>query len=228
MEVNELRLGRFRREVVAEEPLVAEMVLLAKEGIHLRPGQGLCKGDTVVDIHAQHGFWGHAEASEEGGGIQGGEDGGEWGPLRSANGLVAKGAHLAIEGQVYVAISEEEQGPSAQAGGEAKVHENGREAILVYVVEEALDVKHEGSAVQTTVVRNVNIVVEGEAGVQRAGEGVSTKLRGGDEAMCVDVVQEALGHSLLKEFAEAFQEGNGVVVLSGGVVVAPGFGDDND
>ena len=46
--------------------------------------------------------------------------------------------------------------------------------------------------------------------------------------MCVNVVKEALGHSLLKEFAETLQEGDGVVVLASHVVVAAGFGDDND
>ena len=46
--------------------------------------------------------------------------------------------------------------------------------------------------------------------------------------MCVNVVKEALGHSLLKKFAETLQEGDGAVVLGSHVVVAAGFGDDDD
>ena len=46
--------------------------------------------------------------------------------------------------------------------------------------------------------------------------------------MCVNVVKEALGHSLLKEFVETLQEEDGVVVLASHVVVAAGFGDDNN
>ena len=54
---------------------------------------------------------------------------------------------------------------AAQARGEAKVHEDGREAILVHVVEEALNVKHEGGAVEAAAVCDVDIVEEGEARV---------------------------------------------------------------
>ena len=46
--------------------------------------------------------------------------------------------------------------------------------------------------------------------------------------MGIDVVEEVLGHGLLKELAKAFQEGDGVVVLGGGVVVTTRLGDDND
>ena len=75
--------------------------------------------------------------------------------------LVAEGAHLAVEGKVDVAIREEGQGPAAQARGEAKVHEDGRKAILMHVVEEALNVKHEGGAVEAAAVGDVDIVAAG-------------------------------------------------------------------
>ena len=66
------------------------------------------------------------------------------------------------------------------------------------------------------------------AGIQSAGEGAGAKLGGGDEAMGVDVVQEALGDSLLEKFAEALQERDGAVVLGCRVVIAPRFGDDHN
>ena len=105
---------------------------------------------------------------EERGGVEGGKDRGEWGPLRSADRLIAKGAHLPIEGQVDVAIRKKGQGPLTQARGKAKVHENGCKAVLVDIVKEALDVVHEGSAVKATAVCNMDVMEEGEASVQFA------------------------------------------------------------
>ena len=125
-------------------------------------------------------------------------------------------------------VREEGQGPAAHARGEAKVDKDGREAVLVHVVEEALDVKHEGSTVEPAAVGDVDIVQEGEAGVEGAGKGAGAKLGGGDEAVGIDVIEEALGDGLLKEFAEALQERNRAVVLSRRVVVAARLGNDND
>ena len=190
--IDELCLGRFRGKVVAEKPFVTEAILVLKESVHLRPRGSAGKDDPIVNVHAQSGLRGRLKAGEEGGRVEGGQDEGKGGALGRANGLVAKGAHLAIEGQVDVAIREEGQGPTTHARGEAKVHEDGRKAILVHIVEEALDVEHEGSAVQAAAMRNMDIVEEGEAGIQRAREGASAELGGGDKAMCVDAVKEAL------------------------------------
>ena len=98
----------------------------------------------------------------------------------------------------------------------------------MHVVKEALNIEHEGSAVEATAVRNMDVVEEGEAGVQSAGERMGAKLGGGNEAVGVDVVEEPIGYSLLEELAEAFQERNGAVILGCRVVVAPRFGDDHD
>ena len=163
MEVDELCLGRFCRKVVAEEPLVAVPVLFTKEGVYFQPGRGPGKDDPVISVHAQGGFWGCVDTSEERGGVQGGKDRGEWGALRGADWLVTKGAHLAIEGQVDVTIGEERQGPATHAGGKAEVQEDGYKAILMHVVEEALDIKHEGSAVKAAAVRDMDIMEKGEA-----------------------------------------------------------------
>ena len=67
---------------------------------------------------------------------------------------------------------------------------------------------------QATVVCDMDIVKEGEASIQRARKGTGAKLCGGDEAMGVNVVKEPLGHGLLKELAEALQEGDGAVILA--------------
>ena len=167
-EVDELCLCWLCREVVAEEPFVAETVLFTKEGVDLQPGRGLGKDDAIVNVHAQSGVRGFVEVGEERGGVEGRKDRGEWGPLRSADRLIAKGAHLPIEGQVDAAIRKKGQGRSTQARGKAKVHKNGREAVLVDIVKEALNVEHEGSAVKATAVCNVDVMEEGEANVQRA------------------------------------------------------------
>ena len=116
-----------------------------EEGVHLGPGRGTGKNDPIVDVHAQSGLWGCVDMGEEGGGVERPKDGGEGGALRGANWLIAKGTHLTIEGQVDMMIGEEGQGPIAHARRETKVDEDGCEAVLVHVVEEALNVKHEGS-----------------------------------------------------------------------------------
>ena len=46
--------------------------------------------------------------------------------------------------------------------------------------------------------------------------------------MSVNVVEEPLGDSLLEEFAEALQKGDGAVILSRCVVVAPRLGNDDN
>ena len=125
-------------------------------------------------------------------------------------------------------IGKEGQGPATHAQGEAKVLKDCREAVLVHIVEEALNVKHEGSTVEAAAVRNMDVMEEGKAGVQSAGEGAGAKLGGGDEAVGVDVVEKAFGNGLLKELAEALQKRDGVVVFGRRVVIAPRFGDDND
>ena len=98
----------------------------------------------------------------------------------------------------------------------------------MHVVEESLDVKHEGSAVQAAAVRNMEIMEEGETSVQRARESMGAELGGGDKAVGVNVVEKTLGHGLLKELAEALQEGDRVVVLGSRVIVTARFGDDDD
>ena len=98
----------------------------------------------------------------------------------------------------------------------------------MYVVKEAFNVEHEGSAVEAAAVRDMDIVEEGEARVQGAGEGTGAKLSGGDEAVGVDVVEEPFGDGLLEELAETLQKGDGAVVLGRRVVVAPRFGNNND
>ena len=85
--VDELCLGRLRGEIVAEEPLVTEPILLTKKGVDRCPGGGLGKNDAIVDVHAQSGLRGRADMGKEGGGVQGGEDGGERRPLRGGAGL---------------------------------------------------------------------------------------------------------------------------------------------
>ena len=148
--------------------------------------------------------------------------------MGGTDGLVAERAHLSVEGEVDTAIRKEGQGPTTHARREAKIHKDCREAVLVHVVEEALDIEHEGSTVKATAVRDMDIMEEGEAGIQSARKGPCAKLGGGDEAMGVDVVQEALGDGLLEEFAKALQERDGAVVLGRRVVVAPRLRDDND
>ena len=64
-EINELCLGWLGREVVPEEPLVTDAVLLAEEGVNLRPCGGAGKDDAIVHVHAQGGLQGGAEASED-------------------------------------------------------------------------------------------------------------------------------------------------------------------
>ena len=97
-EVDEFCLGWLGREVVLKEPLIADAVFLAEQGIDFLPGGGAGKDDTIVYVHAQGGLGGGLKASEKGGGVEGGEDGGEGGALGGTDGLVTKGAHLAVGG----------------------------------------------------------------------------------------------------------------------------------
>ena len=76
-EIDELHFGQLCREVVAEEPLVAEAVLLTEEGVHRRPRGGTGKDHPIVHVHAQGGLRGSVDTSEEGGSVKRRQDWGE-------------------------------------------------------------------------------------------------------------------------------------------------------
>ena len=96
------------------------------------------------------------------------------------------------------------------------------------IVEEPLDVKHQGTALEPTSMCDMNIVHEGEASIEGAREGMCLKLRCGNKAISVNVEQHVLEDSLFQEFEEALEEEDRAVVFSCHIIIPPRLWDNHD
>src|ERR1700761_2854137 len=110
---------------------------------------------------------------------------------------------------------------------EAKVVQHSCQAVLMHVVEEALNVEHDGCTMKPCPVCNLYIVHQGMACIQRAEEGLCAKLRCEDQVISVNVVQHVLGNDLLQELGQAFKQGDQMVVLSHCIIIPAQLGNNH-
>ena len=101
-------------------------------------------------------------------------------------------------------------------------------AIFMDIIEEPLDVKHQGTALEPAPMCNMDIVHEGEAGIKGAREGTCPELRCGNKAISINVKQHVLGDGLFQEFGEALKEGDRAVVFSHCIIISPRLQDNHD
>jgi len=152
---------------------------------------------------------------------------GRWVSLEASPQLVPLQSFLPVERQLDLPIRKEGQVPVTNLRGEPKVVQHSHQVVLVHIVEEPFDVKHQGCTMKACPLHDLYVMHEGQTHIQHAGESLRAKLHCGDQVVSVDVVQHALGNGLLQELGQALQEGDWVVVFSHCIIIPPQFEDDH-